>query len=245
MMVFRAAVTITMWSKPERTASSTPYWMTGLSTTFSISLGEALVAGSMRVPSPAAGKTAVLTSCVSRVADMVGRSREYTLAPGGQGAPMRLFIALTLPDEIRARLIREQERLAGLGLPFRWVREDALHLTLVFLGETTEGRLPHVQEAIDWAAERVAPLALEANGIGTFPPRGTPRVVWAGVGGGRASLTTLQAGLTTALSERGFELDDKAFSPHITLGRLATRVPAEERDRVSRVNAYRSSHKEL
>ena len=48
---------------PARTASSTTYWIAGLSTTGSISLGWALVAGRNRVPSPAAGITAVVTGC--------------------------------------------------------------------------------------------------------------------------------------------------------------------------------------
>lgn len=158
---------------------------------------------------------------------------------------MRLFIALALPDEVRARLAREQERLAGLGLPFRWVRADALHVTLVFLGEVPEGEIALVREAIDSAAGAVAPLALEVDGIGTFPPRGTPRVVWAGVGGDRAPLTALHAGLTAALQGHGFRLEDRAFSPHVTLGRLEPRVLPEARDRARRVDAYCTSHEDL
>src|SRR5688500_10414221 len=107
--------------------------MTGLSTTFSISLGAALVAGSMRVPSPAAGKTAVFTSCAGRVigvAGIVGRSRQYTLgSERGWKLPVRLFIALTVPEHVIQRLVREQRRLEAMGLPFRWVRPDAMHLT--------------------------------------------------------------------------------------------------------------------
>ena len=158
---------------------------------------------------------------------------------------MRVFIALTLPDHVRARLTREQERLAQLGLPFRWVRKDALHLTLVFLGETPEAQLPRVRAATDRAAGEVAPLALEADGIGTFPPGGTPRVVWAGVGGDRGPLMALHAGLTAALKEHGVELEDRAFSPHITLGRLGQRVPPEVRERLSRVDGFCTDHKEL
>src|SRR3977135_1319205 len=54
-------VTTMIWSMPAATASSTPYWMIGLSTIGSISLGWALVAGRKRVPSPAAGNTAFRT----------------------------------------------------------------------------------------------------------------------------------------------------------------------------------------
>ena len=91
----------------------------------------------------------------------------------------------------------------------------------------------------------MAPLALEADGIGTFPPRGTPRVVWVGLSGDRASLMTLHAALSTALKKREFKLDEKAYAPHITLGRLGQRVVPGARDRASRVGAYCTSHKAL
>src|SRR3954454_18990703 len=54
-------VTMMIWSHPAAMASSTPYWIMGLSTRGSISFGCALVAGRKRVPSPAAGKTALRT----------------------------------------------------------------------------------------------------------------------------------------------------------------------------------------
>src|ERR1700680_3139750 len=61
-------VIIKIWSQPEAIASSTPYWMIGLSTSGSISLGWALVAGRKRVPRPAAGNTALRTFIVIAVA---------------------------------------------------------------------------------------------------------------------------------------------------------------------------------
>src|SRR5574340_257934 len=63
MALLPRPVTMMIWSQPEASASSTPYWMMGLSTRGSISLGCALVAGRNRVPSPAAGKTALRTRC--------------------------------------------------------------------------------------------------------------------------------------------------------------------------------------
>src|SRR5277367_5273442 len=61
MALFPRPVTIMMCSMPEATHSSTTYWICGLSTTFNISFGWALVAGRNRVPSPAAGNTALRT----------------------------------------------------------------------------------------------------------------------------------------------------------------------------------------
>src|SRR5580658_9682582 len=61
MALLPRPVTMMIWSQPELRASSTPYWIMGLSTKGSISLGWALVAGRNRVPRPAAGKTALRT----------------------------------------------------------------------------------------------------------------------------------------------------------------------------------------
>jgi RNA 2',3'-cyclic 3'-phosphodiesterase len=158
---------------------------------------------------------------------------------------VRLFIALEIPTHVRRRLAREQQRLAAQDLPFRWVRADAMHLTLAFLGETPETRLPDVQAAIDEASEAASSLTLHADGTGTFPPRGTPHVVWAGLGGDRAGLSALYASLTRALSARGVAHAERAFSPHITLGRLGPRVPPDVHERVRQVDTYCEAHRDF
>src|SRR5438874_7816046 len=80
MAVLPRPVTMTIWSQPAAMASSTPYWMMGLSTSGSISLGMALVAGKNRVPNPAAGNTALRTFCMRRrILDYVERIADYRL----------------------------------------------------------------------------------------------------------------------------------------------------------------------
>src|ERR1017187_10996059 len=64
MALLPRPVTMMMFWTPECLASSTPYWIKGLSTSGNISLGMALVAGRNRVPSPAAGNTALRTFLV-------------------------------------------------------------------------------------------------------------------------------------------------------------------------------------
>jgi RNA 2',3'-cyclic 3'-phosphodiesterase len=151
---------------------------------------------------------------------------------------VRLFIALTLPELVTERLVREQQRLAAIGLQYRWTRRDALHLTLVFLGETPEAQVCPIQGALDEAAACVAPIALTADGIGVFPTRGTPRVVWAGVGGDRARLFSLHDALTQSLADRKFRVEDRRFSPHITLGRREGRVTSDARAQLRNIERY-------
>src|SRR5580700_9215325 len=102
-------VMMRIWSHPEAMASSTPYWMMGLSTSGSISFGWALVAGKKRVPRPAAGNTALRTfmgmeaslvvsslvvGCVTSVAGQL-----YLLGFGA-GDPRRLKAAVGLAVDL-------------------------------------------------------------------------------------------------------------------------------------------------
>src|SRR5947209_11238288 len=90
-----------IWSQPAASASSTPYWMIGLSTSGSISLGWALVAGKKRVPNPAAGKTALRTlifmcqvSCASLVRCTILMESECQRMMGKIGQAMKEYLDL-------------------------------------------------------------------------------------------------------------------------------------------------------
>jgi len=88
---------------------------------------------------------------------------------------IRLFIAIDIPENIR----REIEGL-GRGIAnSRPVPAEQLHLTLKFIGEVEGSRLLDIQESLQGIRLPKFPLSLQ--GVGTFPPRGTPRILWAGV----------------------------------------------------------------
>jgi RNA 2',3'-cyclic 3'-phosphodiesterase len=141
---------------------------------------------------------------------------------------MRLFIALPVPEEVRARLARAQQHLEAMGLPVRWARPEGLHLTLVFLGEVSEDRIAAIQRAMDEAAMTVGPISLGVAGTGAFPMRGVPRVLWSGFTGDLARLSDLQQRLADRLRAATFEVEDREFRPHVTLGRTKAPWPAEQ-----------------
>ena len=88
---------------------------------------------------------------------------------------MRLFVGIDLPSAIDDHLA-----LVGGGIPgARWLDAEQLHVTLRFLGEVDGGTKQRVEDAL----ERVehAPFELGVAGVGTFPPRGKARIVWAGL----------------------------------------------------------------
>ena len=125
----------------------------------------------------------------------------------------RLFVAIDPPAEIR-------EQLVGIccGLPdARWIPPEQLHLTLCFIGEVSGSAFLDIREALEEI--QVAPFSLRLQGVGFFPPRGQPRVIWAGIERSEP-LLVLQRKITTRLFALGVEPENRKFSPHITLARL-------------------------
>ena len=135
---------------------------------------------------------------------------------------MRLFIAADLPATVRARLGEAQTRLAALPLDVRWTRPDGIHLTFTFLGEVPADRVDGIRAALQASGCRgMAPVALAARGVGVFPDRGRPRVIWAGVVGDLESARRVKRAIDGALAPVGVAAEERPFQPHLTLGRVS------------------------
>jgi len=133
---------------------------------------------------------------------------------------VRLFVALRPPPEERAHL---QERLASLGSgrgQLRWTPTDLWHLTLAFLGEVDERRYAELTPRLARAAGRAGELALSLEHAGTFPRRADrARVLWVGLAGDRPAVTRLAGAVSAAARRSGIPVEDRRFSPHLTLAR--------------------------
>lgn len=146
---------------------------------------------------------------------------------------MRLFVAADLPEEARQAVAVEQKRIAstlgGSAGTLKWVKPDHAHLTLVFLGDVEETRVPAVVEAAGRDVD-ATPFDITLDTIGVFPPRGAPRVLWIGVSSGASRLSELQRGLAQRIAALGIALEDRPFHPHLTLARWReSRSPDRER----------------
>lgn len=143
---------------------------------------------------------------------------------------MRLFVAAEVPEDLRRRLGEAQRRLRDVPLDVRWTRPEGIHLTFAFLGETAAERRPMVEGAVRRAAaEGPPPFTLTVRGVGTFPERGRPSVIWAGLEGDRGAAERLQRVLCDRLTEIGWTLEMRPFRPHLTLGRVGGARPGDPR----------------
>jgi RNA 2',3'-cyclic 3'-phosphodiesterase len=109
-----------------------------------------------------------------------------------------------------------------------WVAADNFHVTVKFLGAVDEARLPAVIDVLHAAVPRHARFTIDVGGLGAFPSATRARVLWAGVVAGDGALAALAATVDTALASLGFPREARAFSPHITVGRVREpgRAPA-------------------
>jgi 2'-5' RNA ligase len=132
---------------------------------------------------------------------------------------MRLFTAVTLGSAVEAQALAGIERLRAVAPKARWVKSEGVHLTLVFLGEVAEARLPALGEALTPVSQHHAPFTLTIEGGGTFGAPSHPHVLWAGVRGNTAALEALQAEVATVLEPLGFPREKRMYTAHLTLAR--------------------------
>lgn len=133
---------------------------------------------------------------------------------------LRTFIAIELSETVRqdvARVIAELDRIEAA---VRWVKPENLHLTLKFLGDVEEPRLSDLFDGTEEVLRGIQAFRITFRGLGAFPHLRRPRVFWIGIEQGADSLKTVQKRIEDRLTGLGFPRDTKAFSPHLTLGRV-------------------------
>jgi 2'-5' RNA ligase len=131
---------------------------------------------------------------------------------------MRLFVAIDVPEDVRASLAGVVAKLRPTCRSVRWVRIEGIHVTLKFIGEIAPEKVGNIRAALSAVAER-PPIPIVFRGLGYFPNERRPRVLWAGVEAG-PELARLASEVDTALHPLGVAREDREYSPHLTLARF-------------------------
>lgn len=126
---------------------------------------------------------------------------------------MRLFIAIDVPDPV----VQSLQKLQDPGMGIRWTTPDTIHLTLRFIGDVEADARDKLISNL--AGVQADFFHMTIKGIGYFPPRKHPRVVWVGIEE-NDTLMELQKEIETACRDAGLEPDERPFTPHITIGRV-------------------------
>ncbi len=113
-----------------------------------------------------------------------------------------------------------QRELVRFDQIVRWARPEQMHLTLKFLGDVGGGQVEQVRAVVGQALAGLESFELRAERCGCFPPRGKARVVWCGVADSSGVLLSCARRLDEELATVGFAREERAYSPHLTLGRV-------------------------
>jgi len=130
----------------------------------------------------------------------------------------RLFCAIDLPERIVDEIATTYQAIEGA----RWVDDEKLHITLRFFGDTDPARASALMSR--FAALPITTFHLRLKGVGQFPPRNEPRILWVGIEASN-ELIALQQRIESAAVRAGFTPEARKFSPHITVGRLEGASP--------------------
>jgi RNA 2',3'-cyclic 3'-phosphodiesterase len=145
---------------------------------------------------------------------------------------MRLFVAIELSDVVRRHIAQfvqnsreHYSHLHGLS----WVRPENLHITVKFLGDVSDDRLPALCSALGEVATE-GPAALHTDRLEFFPPGGPIRVVAMGLGGDVGRVNRLHRSIDDRCSRIGFQSERRVYRPHVTLVRCRNPLPVYRRE---------------
>lgn len=139
------------------------------------------------------------------------------------GESIRSFLAFEISDASKGWIEeRKQEMMRSMKGTIRWVKREVLHVTLHFFGKIPPKSIEKVEEIFIPLTSEFPAFTLRVKGIGAFPNRRNPRVLWTGIEemSKKPQLRTFIAAMQAALREGGFPVENRPFTPHVTIGRV-------------------------
>jgi len=135
-------------------------------------------------------------------------------------AHQRLFVAFDSPPEVKAKACDIQDQLREAHADVSWERQEKLHCTIKFLGDTPSELVPSITDALTDIGQSNPPFSIRYRGTGCFPNRRDPRILWLGIENQDGRLSTLFQMIDSRMESLGFKPENRQFHPHLTLGRV-------------------------
>lgn len=146
---------------------------------------------------------------------------------------LRVFIAIELSEHVCDAIQKQTTRLRQmLGNDLiRWVPTQNMHLTLKFLGDTATSHLDFIKQLLTREANSHQQFTLQLSGLGAFPNSRRPRLLWIGIHA-PADLASLQKSIESGTTRLGYEQEERAFSPHLSIGRVRQNLSPPEMQKI-------------
>ena len=133
---------------------------------------------------------------------------------------IRCFLAFELPEDIKTIVTRVSGEIRKSSLDVRWVRPEFIHLTVVFMGDIESEQVSLMGKPISVVCSDHSPFTISLKPMGCFPNSRNPRVIWLGIDADLDRMSRFRDDLQQALSPFGIKEEERAFRPHLTLGRF-------------------------
>ena len=133
---------------------------------------------------------------------------------------IRTFVSVSVPKEIVNIQSMLKSTIEPKGVKVRWVMNGKMHLTLKFIGNTTQGSIDNLNEALFNVVKSAKVINLSISGTGAFPVKGRPNVLWLGIKGDIDELKQLTVNINNSLEPLGFITEKRDFLPHVTIARI-------------------------
>jgi 2'-5' RNA ligase len=136
---------------------------------------------------------------------------------------VRSFVAIELGEPAHQALAMLQRDLKAAAPPgtIRWTVPESIHLTLQFLGDVPLAKIEPITAELRSVCAAAIPFSFDLIGLGVFPNRRQPRIVWVGVHEPSGALASLHKRVGQVLALLGFPPEERAFTPHLTIGRAS------------------------
>jgi len=133
---------------------------------------------------------------------------------------IRSFLAFELPEDIKKAITTVSRTGKELPLDLRWIKQNNIHLTVVFMGNITEEKIQSLGESVQKVCTKTDPFDVSPGGLGFFGNRRHPQVLWMGINGDLHRMGRFRDTLQECLKPFGIKTERRSFKPHLTLGRF-------------------------
>ncbi|MGQ9693191.1 MAG: RNA 2',3'-cyclic phosphodiesterase [Thermodesulfobacteriota bacterium] len=133
---------------------------------------------------------------------------------------IRSFLAIEIPAILHHPMEHLQSKLKETQADVKWVAPQNMHLTIKFFGAISPEKLAQASQIIQPIVAQCRPFSITISGLSCFPSPHRPRVIWLGINKGNREIALLQKEIEEKLLAAGFPAEERAFTPHLTMGRV-------------------------